>query len=96
MQITNVRIVKMCNEQEGLLKAIANVTIDNMLAIHDIRLIQTNERMFIAMPNKQINDGTYKDVVHPINQQGRDLITEAVISAYQRALEEQPDTTLAQ
>lgn len=96
MQITNVRIVKMCNEQDGLLKAVANVTIDNMIAIHDIRVIQTNGRMFIAMPNKQINDGTYKDIVHPINQAGRDMITEAVISAYQRALEEQPETTSVQ
>lgn len=91
MQVTNVRIVKMCEEPDKLLKAIANVTIDNMIAIHDIRLLKTEHKMFIAMPSKQISEGVYKDVIHPINQQGREMLTEAVISAYQRALEEQSE-----
>lgn len=89
MQITNVRIVKICDEPGKLIKAIANVTIDNMLAIHDIRLLETSEKMFIAMPNKQISEGTYKDVVHPINAEGREMLTEAVIAAYQQALQNQ-------
>ena len=83
----------MFNEPDKLLKAIANVTFDNMLAVHDIRLLDTGDKMFIAMPNKKISEGTYKDVIHPVNQQGRDLITNAVISAYQKALEEQPEST---
>ena len=81
----------MFNEPDRILKAVANVTVDNMIAIHDIRLLKTEDKMFIAMPNKQISEGTYKDIIHPINQQGRDMFTEAVISAYQKALEEQPE-----
>lgn len=94
MQITNVRIVKLFDEPDKLLKAVANITVDNTLAIHDIRLIQTDDRMFVAMPNKLVSEGTYKDIVHPINSEGRSAITEAVISAYQKAIEQRESTPL--
>lgn len=87
MQITSVRIQKTFDEPDRMLKAIASVTIDNMLAIHDVRLLKSSEKTFIAMPNKKLGDATYKDLVHPINAEGRKLFEEAVISAYNEYLE---------
>ena len=82
MQVTSVRIQKKFDEPDKMLKAIASITVDNMIAIHDVRLLKSAEKMFIAMPNKKLGDATYKDLVHPINSEGRKILEEAVISAY--------------
>lgn len=83
MQITSVKIQKTFDEPEKMLLAVASVTVDDMLAIHDIRLLKSLDKMFIAMPNKKIGEATYKDVVHPINSEGRKMFEAAVISAYE-------------
>lgn len=86
MQVTSVRIQKTFDEPDKMLKAIASITVDNMIAIHDVRLLQSAEKMFIAMPNKKLGDATYKDLVHPINAEGRKILEEAVISAYNASI----------
>lgn len=83
MQITSVKIQKIFDDPEKMLLAVASVTVDDMLAIHDIRLLKSVDKMFIAMPNKKLGDATYKDVVHPVNSEGRKLFEVAVISAYE-------------
>lgn len=82
MQVTSVRIQKVFSEPDKMLAAVASITVDNMLAIHNIRLLKTSDRMFVAMPNLKLSNNTYKDMVHPINEEGRRIIEEAVISAY--------------
>ena len=86
MQVTSVRIQKTFDEPDKMLKAIASITVDNIIAIHDVRLLQSAEKMFIAMPNKKLGDATYKDLVHPINVEGRKILEEAVISAYNASI----------
>lgn len=95
MEITNVKIQKTFDEPEKMLAAIVSVTIDNMLAIHDIRLLKSAEKAFIAMPNKKLGDSTYKDLVHPINAEGRKMLEEAVISAYNSYIENASDAETA-
>lgn len=82
MEITSVKIHKVFDNSDRIILAIASILIDNMIAIHDIRLLKNEGKMFIAMPNKKLNDGTFKDLCHPISAEGRKLIENAVISAY--------------
>ena len=80
MQITDIKIRKFF--EEGPMKAIASVTFDNCLAVHDIKVIYARERFFIVMPSRKNPDGTYRDIVHPINSSFRGKLEEAVIDAY--------------
>lgn len=82
MEVTSVKIHRTFNDPEKLIVAVASVLIDNMLAIHNVRVLNNDGKMFIAMPNKKLEDGTFKDVCHPINSEGRELLEDAVISAY--------------
>jgi stage V sporulation protein G len=70
------------------MKAVVSVTFDGQLAVHDIKLINTNEKFFVVMPSKKNPDETYRDIVHPINSQFRRILEEAVIAAYEEALAE--------
>lgn len=67
------------------MRAIASITIDDCFAIHDVKVIENNGKVFVAMPNKRLKDGTFKDVAHPINIETRKLIEDAVIEAYNNA-----------
>lgn len=80
MQITDIKIRKFFDE--GPMKAIASVTFDDCLAVHDIKVIYARERYFIVMPSRKNPDGTYRDIVHPINSGFRENLEEAVIDAY--------------
>ena len=80
MQITDIKIRKFFDE--GPMKAIVSVTLDDCLAIHDIKVIYARERYFIVMPSRKNPDGTYRDIVHPINSAFREKFEEAVIDAY--------------
>ena len=80
MQITDIKIRKFFDE--GPMKAVVSVTIDDCLAIHDIKVIYARERYFIVMPSRKNPDGTYRDIVHPINSDFRVALEEAVIDAY--------------
>ncbi len=80
MQITDIKIRKFFDE--GPMKAIVSVTFDDALAVHDIKVIYARERYFIVMPSRKNADGTYRDIVHPINAQFRAELEAAVIDAY--------------
>ena len=81
MQITDIKIRKFF--EEGPMKAIVSVTLEDCLAVHDIKVIYARDRYFIVMPSKKNPDGTYRDIVHPINSDFRAMLEEAVIDAYQ-------------
>ncbi len=80
MQITDIKIRKFFDE--GPMKAVVSVTFDDCLAVHDIKVIYARERYFIVMPSRKNPDGTYRDIVHPINADFRAQLEEAVIDAY--------------
>ena len=84
MQITDVKIRKIFDE--GPMKAIASATFDAQLAVHDIKIINAREKLFIVMPSRKNPDDTYRDIVHPINAQFRATLEDAVIAAYEEAL----------
>ena len=85
MQITDIKIRKLF--EEGPMKAIVSVTFDAQLAVHDIKVINARDKFFIVMPSRKNPDDTYRDIVHPINSQFRAALEEAVIAAYEEALE---------
>lgn len=87
MEITDIRVRKMTSE--GKMKAIVSVTLDDMLAIHDIKVIEGVEKMFVAMPSRKNAEGEYKDIVHPITSQLRETLQAAILSKYEEVLKEQ-------
>ena len=80
MQITDIKIRKLFDE--GPMKAIASVTFDGQLAVHDIKVIYARDKFFIVMPSRKNPDDTYRDIVHPINAQFRSMLESEVIAAY--------------
>ena len=80
MQITDIKVRKFFDD--GPMKAIASVTFDDCLAVHDVKVIYARDRYFIVMPSRKNPDGTYRDIVHPINSEFRNSLEEAVIDAY--------------
>lgn len=84
MKITDIKIRKLFDE--GPMKAIVSVTFDEQLAVHDIKVIHAREKHFIVMPSRKNPDGTYRDIVHPINASFRSELEEAVIAAYEEEL----------
>lgn len=86
MTITEVKIRRLCREER--LKAIASITIDGELAVHEIKVIQGQERLFAAMPSQRNESGdrAYRDIVHPISSEARKKIEQAVLAAYQDAI----------
>lgn len=89
MQITDIKVRKFFDE--GPMKAVVSVTFDGQLAVHDIKVINAKEKLFIVMPSRKNPDETYRDIVHPINSQFRTMLEAAVISAYEEALANQPE-----
>ena len=84
MKITDIKIRKFFDE--GPMKAIASVTFDDCLAVHDVKIINARDKFFIVMPSRKNPDGTYRDIVHPINSEFRAALEEAVIEEYNVAL----------
>ncbi len=80
MQVTNVRLRKV--ETNGRMRAIASITIDEEFVIHDIRIIEGNSGLFVAMPSKRTPDGEFRDIAHPINPGSRSKVQDAVLQAY--------------
>ncbi len=72
------------------MKAIASITIDNEFVVHDIRVIDGNNGMFVAMPSKRTPDGEFRDIAHPISSTTREKIQQAVLEVYEKAIEQQP------
>ncbi len=81
MQITDVRVRKI--EKEGKMKAIVSITLDNEFVIHDIKVIEGEKGMFIAMPSRKAADGEYRDIAHPINSATRDRIQRVILDKYE-------------
>jgi len=81
MQVTDVRIRKINNE--GKMKAVVSVTFDNCFVVHDIKIIEGQNGLFIAMPSRKTPEGEFKDIAHPINQEMLDLVQKAVIEKYE-------------
>ena len=84
MEITDIRIRKMFDDK-GPMKAIVSVTFENMLAVHDVKVIFARDKYFVVMPSRTNPDGTYRDIVHPINAAFRTQLESAVVAAYQEA-----------
>ena len=83
MQITDVRIRKIATD--GKMKAIVSVTFDNEFVVHDIKVIEGQNGLFIAMPSRKTPDGEFKDIAHPINTETREKIQNSILAAYEEA-----------
>ena len=81
MQITDVRLRKV--NSENRMKAVASVTFDNEFVVHDIKVIESQDGLFIAMPSRKIPNGEFKDIAHPINPEAREKIQKAILEAYE-------------
>ncbi len=84
MVITDIKVRKLF--EEGPMKAIVSVTFDDQLALHDIKVISVRDKNFIVMPSRKNPDGTYRDIVHPINAEFRGMLEAEVIKAYEEEL----------
>lgn len=84
MTITDVRIRKIASD--GKMKAIVSVTFDNEFVVHDIKVIEGQNGLFIAMPSRKIGEGNFRDIAHPINAEMRQMLEEEVLKAYQEAI----------
>ncbi len=84
MQITDVRVRKIT--KEGKMCAIVSITIDDEFVIHDIKVIEGDKGLFIAMPSKKATDGEYRDIAHPINSATRERVQATILEKYQMAL----------
>ena len=89
MRITDVRVRKMT--QDSKMKAIVSITIDDEFVVHDIKVIEGEKGLFIAMPSKKATDGEYRDIAHPINSATRERIQDIILDSYEKALLEPND-----
>ena len=88
MSITDVRVRKIAKESK--MRAIVSITIDDVFVVHDIKVIEGEKGLFIAMPSKKASDGEYRDIAHPINSETREKIQRIILEAYEKAKDE-PD-----
>lgn len=88
MQITDVRVRKIT--KEGKMKAIVSITLDDEFVVHDIKVIEGEKGLFIAMPSKKATDGEYRDIAHPINSSTRETIQKIILEHYEKTIDE-PD-----
>lgn len=84
LNITDVRIRKMSDE--GKMKAIVSVTFDDSFVVHDIKIIEGQNGLFIAMPSRKVAEGDYRDIAHPINSTTRANLQEIILTQYEKAL----------
>ncbi|MBR1591459.1 MAG: septation regulator SpoVG [Ruminococcus sp.] len=80
MEITDVKIRKIMSD--GRLRAVVSVTVDDMLAVHDIKVVQGEERLFVAMPSRKDENGIFRDIVHPISPSSRKVFEERILESY--------------
>ncbi len=83
MEITDIRVRKI--DKDGKMRAMASITIDDAFVVHDIKIIEGDKGLFIAMPSRKAHDGEYRDIAHPINSETRSRIQNAVLEAYEAA-----------
>lgn len=87
MQITDVRVRKVTKESK--MRAVVSITIDNEFVVHDIKVIEGEKGLFIAMPSRKASDGEYRDIAHPINSDTRDKIQKLILQAYEDSVAEE-------
>lgn len=85
MEISDIKIRKVISE--GKMKAVVSVTFDGVLAVHDIKIIEGQERGFVAMPSRKTADGQYRDVVHPITSEFREMLESRIMEKYMQEIE---------
>ena len=86
MQITDIRVRKITTE--GKMKAVVSVTFDEIFVVHDIKVIEGEKGLFIAMPSRRSGDGEYRDIAHPINSEMRDKLQKEILEKYEEAVKE--------
>lgn len=86
MVITDIRVRRI--SAEGRMKAVVSVTFDDAFVVHDIKVIEGQDKLFIAMPSRKTLDGEFKDIAHPINVEMRETLQNAVLAKYEETLEE--------
>ncbi|HLQ95688.1 MAG TPA: septation regulator SpoVG [Pseudogracilibacillus sp.] len=86
MEVTDVRLRRVTSE--GKMRAIASITFNDCFVVHDVRIIDGNNGLFVAMPSKRTADGVFRDIAHPINSETREMIQEAVLETYHAREEE--------
>ena len=86
MQITDIRIRRISKERK--MKAVVSITFDNAFVVHDIKIIEGEKGLFIAMPSRKAADGEYRDIAHPINSETRDIVQTMVLKKYEELMEE--------
>lgn len=86
MQITDVRIRQVA--KDGKMKAIVSITLDDVFVVHDIKVIDGEKGLFIAMPSRKTGEGEYRDIAHPINSATRDMIQKIILERYNQALQD--------
>ncbi|MCR5262854.1 MAG: SpoVG family protein [Clostridiales bacterium] len=86
MKITDIKVRKLFSDG-GPMKAVVSVTFDRQLALHDIKVINARDRLFIVMPSRRNPDGTFRDIVHPITASFREELESSVVEAYKKAVE---------
>ncbi len=87
MNITDIRVRKIT--AEGRMKAVVSVTFDDAFVVHDIKVIEGQDKLFIAMPSRKTMDGEFKDIAHPINVEMREALQAAVLAKYEESLNEE-------
>jgi len=85
MKITDVK-VRIITKEDSKLKAVASLVIEDSIALHDIKIIENDNGLFIAMPARKTENGTFRDIVHPINKETRDVITSLILEEYNKIL----------
>lgn len=85
MEITNINVRKICSNDK--MKAICSVTFDDMLVVHDIKVIESESKTFVAMPSRKNKNGQYSDIAHPINSELRTRLEKAILEEYRKALD---------
>ena len=93
MQITDVRIRK--TVKDGKMRGMASITFDNAFVVHDIKIIEGDRGLFIAMPSRKAKDGTFRDIAHPINSDTRGMIQDCVLRAFEQTPEPEEDAGAA-
>lgn len=93
MNITDVRVRKIA--KEGKMKAVVSITIDDEFVVHDIKVIEGEKGLFIAMPSRKATDGEYRDIAHPINSGTRDRIQTIILEKYQEVMDAEPEEAVA-
>ena len=84
MHVTDVRVRRIA--REGKMRAVVSITIDKVFVVHDIKVIEGEKGLFIAMPSKKSADGEYRDIAHPINSETRNMLEEIILKSYEECV----------